>query len=128
PAHAEAPPERDPRSRRALRFAGKRACGVRWIVRTPCRGRQKPARQTLRPWAATVRCAANGSPQSDALRLRQVCRAGFAGRGTPSALPTGAPLSLSVPGPRQSLGSVRLEVDERAVADRHLGLGDRGDG
>src|SRR5207302_5298885 len=60
---------------------------------------------TLRPWAATVRRAANGSPHSDALTLRKVCRAGSAGRGTPSALSTRAELSLSAPDPRRSLGS-----------------------
>jgi len=42
---------------------------------------------------------------SHALTLRKVCRAGFAGRGTPSALSTQAAPSLSVPDPRQSLGS-----------------------
>jgi len=42
---------------------------------------------------------------SYALMLRKVCRAGFAGRGTPSALSTRAAPSLSVPDPRQSLGS-----------------------
>ena len=35
----------------------------------------------------------------------QFCRAGFAGRGTPSALSTERHLSLSVPDPRRSLGS-----------------------
>src|SRR5207249_7632695 len=79
----------------------------------------KPARQTLRPWAATVRHAANGSPHSDALTLRKVCRAGSAGRGTPSALSTRAELSLSAPDPRRSLGPA---LEERAQPDRLVTL------
>src|SRR5207245_10097336 len=42
----------------------KPECGVWWGVRTPCRGRQKPARQTLDPWGsmgtATVRQVGRG--------------------------------------------------------------------
>ena len=42
---------------------------------------------------------------SHALPLRQVCRAGSAGRGTACARSTDATRSLSVPDPRRSLGS-----------------------
>jgi len=40
-----------------------------------------------------------------ALKLGNVCRAGFAGRGTPSVAVHRAAFSLSVPDPRRSLGS-----------------------
>jgi len=45
----------------------------------------KPARQNWYPWAAAAR-AGTRIVSSCALALRKVCRAGFAGRGTASAL------------------------------------------
>jgi len=59
-----------------------------------------------RRWSLRLR----GSPQSvvsgHALALRKVCRAGFAGRGTPSALSTERHSCGLFPDPRRSLGSI----------------------
>ena len=68
----------------------------------------KPARQNVGALEALGQfaCSCHGrAVSSRALPLRKVCRAGFAGRGTPSALTTGAAFSLSGPDPRRSLGS-----------------------
>src|SRR5437879_12717305 len=68
-----------------------RACGSVDRVQVVPRP-AKPARQTLRPWAAGLR---RGHVVSGhALALRKVCRAGFAGRGTPWALCTGGILGV----------------------------------
>ena len=55
----------------------------------------KPARQTLRPWAASVRRIADASPHSDAVMLRKVCRAGFCRPRHAVGPVRRAPLSLS---------------------------------
>src|SRR5262249_29950893 len=52
----------------------------------------------------TTRCI-QPTRDSTALTFRHVCRAGFAGRGTPLALSIRAPHSPSVTDPRRGLGS-----------------------
>src|SRR5437773_3435350 len=55
----------------------------------------KPARQTLKSWAACVRRTADASPHSDAVTLRKVCRAGFCRPRHAVGPVHRAPLSLS---------------------------------
>src|SRR5206468_10728526 len=76
----------------------KRAWGVRWITRTPCRGRPAGAAK-LRSLGNRVGARRGRAASTHAFTLRKVCRAGFAGRGTPSALSHRAARSLSVPDP-----------------------------
>src|SRR5882724_4227042 len=65
----------DPRPLSRVGTGGERVASVDRAQAVPRPA--KPARQTLMPWAATMRRAADASPHSDALTLRQVCRAGF---------------------------------------------------
>src|SRR5213593_1435916 len=88
----------------------KRGCGVRWMVRRPCRGRQKPARQNLGPAGGRVRRAADAP-------LRSRSRSG---KSAAPALPAAARRPPSPPGdilavrPRPETGSRVGLVDASA--------------
>ena len=66
----------------------------------------KPARHNVACWDTRLATRRRGTLPTRVLMLGKVCRAGFAGRGTPSVAVHGAAFSLSVPDPRRSLGSV----------------------
>src|SRR5438128_10606488 len=104
----------------------KRACGVRWIVRTPCRGRRSRRGKTEDPWALraprrglvvsspALRSGKSAAPASPAAARRRPCPPG----GT-----------LAVPPRPETESRVGLLVGHRDAQDlldgghalRHLG-------
>jgi len=71
-----------------------------------CVSPAKPARHNVASWGNRLATRRGGAVPTRTLTLGEVCRAGFAGRGTPSVPFHRAASSLSVPDPRRSLGSV----------------------
>jgi len=83
----------------------------RRIVRKPCRGRQSRRGKTENCEPPAARRCGPSSPVTSS-RLRKVRAPAFAGRGTPSACPSGGTLAVSPRAETEGLG--RLEPERRA--------------
>jgi len=104
--------DRDP----CLGSESEASVGRRWIVRKACRGRRS-RRGNLKPFSHHAH-APHASPRRDALRLRKVCRAGFAGRGTPLALCTRLHARCPSTRDRVSVGLRRRRSVSRILSSR----------
>src|SRR5438094_3851757 len=89
--------------------SGRRACGVRSVVRASCRVRQS-RRGKLSALATADIYAANG-PSRITHALRKVCRDGFAVRGTTFALSTRRSTLAVFVAARHGLAAVKYLVD-----------------